>query len=196
MQIEAKQRLRAMPRLIKPGDLTKSFIEYVRTNVQHLFDAKDSIVKAHPLNGVNGQLFSVFYTPTQGTWFTVDSKGAVEFVYYFQSFKLDSVVASEALAYRWGYEVPFVLKDVFFVHMLPSLKFIITDSEYTPSGARWFRNQYAFAFANPEKYKVYVVDTQTGKFTQIQRQVFGQNLKSWWGRGERFTRWRFAIEEI
>jgi len=91
---------------------------------------------------------------TSGVWFiSLDGK-SVDFLYAYQSIKLDRSgkqhKAAEAMAFNFTKDkeagnpgrIVGVMRGVFFDHLLPNLKFVVTDFMYTPDGRDWFDAEY------------------------------------------------------
>ena len=121
--------------------------------------------------------------------------GKIAYLYSYTKCKVaENVKAAEALAYVFDPEARGIMKQVFFDHLLPHLKFVVTDYLYTPQGKAWFEAEYNTAFARG--HTVYAIDLQKGITVKVDKAAFKTLQPLYWGTEDSFRRYRFAIEKV
>lgn len=191
-------KLQAMPQLIPQGELNMAYVNKWRKLAT---DAKKrGSVKAHLLSPSDELNPTVLYhykkSGSSGVWFFWDNVNqVVTYLYAYTSISLaQKPRACEALAYLFDTSVRGFTKEVFFDYLLPDQKFVVTDSQYTPDGKRWFEAEYAFAFRS--KLKVYALDLTKKEIelTLIDSKTFRELQELYWGEDDLHQQYRFAIE--
>lgn len=136
----------------------------------------------------------------EGVYFATEDGKSVDFLYYYQGLQIlipSRKNVCEALAFRFNPDAKYtrgLLPILFFKFLLPSAKFVVTDSIYTKDGEeRWFHPQYREALAHPHQYSVYALDTTNREITEISLDQFWALQPRYWGSTEEFQRYRFAI---
>lgn len=183
--------LKAHPQLIHQDQLQRSYVEewkkFAETQLKlgtlRILRTKDK--------------WSLYHVTKKGrgAFFVSEDRKTVDYLYGYRTLKLKGKnQAYEALAYKFNPMVGGIAKEIFFNFMLPELKFIVTDSIYTPKGHDVFQNQYAYAFQHPNKYNVYSIDTKSGGVDRVLKEDFYSLTPEKWGEEDPFANYRFAIE--
>lgn len=191
----------AMPKLIPQSELDIAYVnKWKKAAENHLKYKKPS-----PIEGFTTSypLYHLATSNTRGVWYISEDGKTIDYLYAYQSIKLQKPKAAEALAYLFSpgggpnYElgVRGVTRDIFFNYLLPQQKFVVTDSIYTPDGYRWFQSQYAFAFRTAG-YVVYAWDMKRNEVRQIAKEEFKSLQTAYWGETDEHQLYRFAIELV
>jgi hypothetical protein len=187
----------AMPQLIPQDQLSMQYVNKWKADAEKALRLARNIT-LHKLEPEyqESTLYHWAKSSTSGVWFiSLDGK-SVDYLYAYQSIRLDNSgqhKAAEALAYLFNPSVRGVTKGVFFNHLLPSQKFVVTDFMYTPDGHRWFEAEYVHAFGLG--YKVYAIDmTGKTKLEQITEEQFWALQTQYWGLDAKHQKYRFAIK--
>ena len=190
----------AMPQLIQQKDLSLRFVIKWKNIAEKSLRMKKALLT--PETELVYPLYHYQTSSVAGVWFISIDGVHVDYFYMYKSIKLAGLEehkvfkAAEALGFLFNDQVVGVTRSVFFDHLLPSQKFVVTDSMYTPDGHRWFKAQYNLAFAR--KYKVYAIylkarDAKNSIF-EIDLNSFPNLQISYWGMSDEYQHYRFAIE--
>lgn len=184
--------LEAMPQLMETDQLKRAYVAKWRKFAKERL--KFGTVSIHKIKGQPYRLYSAT-RQGRGVFFISQDGKTIDYLYGYQVVSVKGKASAyEALAYRFNPDVKTVSLRVFFDHLLPELKFVVTDSLYTPEGYDWFRKQYSYAFDHPAKYQVYAIDTATNFSLKINQEEFQLLTSSLWGHSEPFAKYRYAIE--
>jgi hypothetical protein len=86
---------------------------------------------------------------------------------------------TQVLVWRGGTSGPKtkgLAEHVFFTYVLPVHGVVTSDGEQTPEGERFWKLRVPDAFANPTKYKVYIVDFNSRTVTRLKTKRDYENL--------------------
>ncbi len=193
----------ASPQLIPQNDLTMGYVNKWKSEAEKALRIGRNITQ-HKMKEARYVLHRWAKSSASGVWFiTLDGK-SVDFIYAYQSIRLDKSgkhKAAEALAFNFTKNkepldpgrIVGVMRGIFFDHLLPDLKFVVTDFMYTPDGLDWFGAEYETAFGRG--YKVYAIDlTGKPKVEQISQEQFFELQPLYWGKDKLHQKYRFAIE--
>lgn len=201
------KKVEAMPQLIPVLEGSDYFVELLREKCESCLRHKmgSSRVTRVPIQGFSDdEPGKVYHWATQangeqGMYFATEDHKSVDFMYYYTSITLQHPKRSrvaEALAFRFNEHALYtrgLLPILFFEHLLPTAKAVVTDSIYSDDGKGWFIPQYRQALAAPGKYNVYAVDTETMSIAKVDQKQFWALQSRYWGSTEEFQRYRFAI---
>jgi len=192
-QLESLYQELAFPQLIPQDKLNIEYVNKWRNDAEKAL----RIGRHVSIHDIKNRDFKVYHwrkSSVSGVWFVAIDGKTVDFLYAYQSLRLNEVHrASEALAYSFNPEqVAGVIGKVFFDHLLPNLKFVVTDSLYTPDGHRWFLAEYNEAFGRG--YKVYAIDLAKNTIVRIDKKKWSDLQPLYWGKDEAHQKYRFAIE--
>jgi hypothetical protein len=190
----------AMPRLIDPLGPLNSFVQGVRSKIRIAVSKNGRGVSIRTVtdHGLDRPINYLKLGELSGVYFTLTEDRDVGFLYYHKALRVSSklrFVPAEALAYRFvsGLGHHGVLAPVFWDSMLPRFKLVLTDSQYTEEGKRWWYSQYSLAARNPARYGILVADPKMGLWGTMNPRTFDENAEAYWGTEEFFERFRFAI---
>ncbi len=190
----------ASPQLIPQNDLTMGYVNKWKAEAENSLRVGSNVTR-HKLDpeDVDDYISNLYHwakSSVSGVWFISRDGISIDYLYAYQSIRLDKSgkhKAAEALAYLFNPSVRGVTRGVFFNHLLPDLKFVVTDFMYTPDGHRWFESEYNEAFRRG--YKVYAIDlTGKPKVEQITHEQFFELQPLYWGKDKLHQKYRFAIE--
>jgi len=183
----------AMPQLIPQSKLNPDYVEgWRKYAASALKNANLTPIKMQTMPYL---LYHKRKSNTAGVWFISQDGITIDYLYAYQSVQIKGQPkASEALAFRFAKRfVRGVTKEIFFDHMLPDLRFIVTDSMYTPDGLGWFEAEYIYAYH--VGHKVYAIDMRDqASLHQITEKEFDGLQPLYWGMDDLHQQYRFAIE--
>lgn len=196
VEVATQKRIEVVtPQLIPQDQLDMAYVNKWKALAEKSLRIKRN-VSTHNLRYRDYPLYHWKKSSVSGVWFIAIDGKTVDYLYAYESLRLEGIhKASEALAYLFNEDVSGVTERVFFEHLLPDLKFVVTDSIYTPLGHRWFRAEYNDAFGRG--YNVYAIDLGLGKGQKIRRinkSEFDELQSLYWGKDTQHQKYRFAIE--
>lgn len=184
-------KIEAMPQLIPQNELDNQYVEKKRIEAVQALRRGYHISSS--LLGLGDTLHHYQKSNTSGTFFVADPDGTINFLYAYQSIKIEGKPrAAEALAYRFNFRGKGLIREIFFNHLLPQCKFVVTDYAYTTLGQEWFDTQYHQALARD--LKVYAIDLRSKTFKRIDAKTFIELQPLYWGLDDAHQQYRFAIE--
>lgn len=197
MTIKQLQAELAMPQLIEQSDLDMTYVNKWKLRAERYLkhgEPKPIKMPSRPLDTY--KLYHYQKSGSSGVWFIVNKRNEIGFLYAYQSVKIGDIhQAAEALAYTFDKSLRGYIRDVFFDHLLPNSKFVVTDFMYTPDGHKWFEAEYAFAFSTGlNVYAIEIVSKREQTVRQIDRDEFTQLQSQYWGMDDEHQKYRFAIE--
>ena len=183
----------AMPQLIDQDDLSMDYVNKWKRETEGALK-RNNHISSHKLENRNFPLLHWERSANTGVWFvSVDGK-SLDYLYAYKSISLGKKPrAAEALAYVFTPNGRGLMPKVFYNHLLPYSKFVVTDYMYTPKVHDWFEAEYNEAFGRG--YKVYAIDL-TNKFSmkEITKEEFDELQPLYWGQTTKQQKYRFAIE--
>jgi len=184
-------KIEAMPQLMPQHELDRSHVEKKRVEAQQALKRGHRISTSRMFTG--DLLHHYQKSGTSGTFFVADPEGNIDFLYAYQSIKMEGKPrAAEALAYRFTPAAKGLIREIFFNHLLPYCKFVVTDYAYTPLGHEWFTGQYALAAR--QGLTIYAIDLTAKTFKRIDAATFTELQSLYWGLDDAHQKYRFAIE--
>ena len=199
IEISANRRLElAIPQIIPQDDLGMDYVnKWKKFALSGLECGKLEPVHmpARPFD--SNKLYHYLKSGSSGVWFLVNRKREIAFLYSYQSVDISrEPQAAEALAYLFDEHTRGYIRDVFFDHLLPYSKFVITDFIFTPQCHRWFQAEYNHAFSTGRLvYAIEILDKRTQSVRQIDRDEFDRLKPLYWGLDTAHQKYRFAIEQ-
>lgn len=185
----------AMPQLIPQDQLNMKYVMEWKASTEKALRIGRGVTK-HTLEDRTFPVYHWAKSSVSGVWFISLDGENVDYLYSYQSLLLGgNHKASEALAYLFNTDVRGVTRAVFFNHLLPQQKFVVTDFIYTPDGHRWFQAEYNDAFGRG--YKVYAIKLLANKHPTVElitEEQFRELKGEYWGKSKAHQKYRFAIE--
>lgn len=104
---------------------------------------------------------------------------------------LNGRMLRQVLVERFGHTIfsAGIPKEVFFDYLLPTFGSIITDTQQTVDGKKFWENAIHYALKNLNKYSIYVVDKKSSSHIAIKinsLKEFGVLVEHIWGTNECF----------
>jgi hypothetical protein len=185
----------AMPQLIPQDQLSMQYVNTWKADAEKALRLGRGLTE-HPLRNRTYPVYHWAKSASSGVWFISLDRKSVDYLYAYQSIRLDNSgqhKAAEALAYLFNPDMRGVTEKIFFDHLLPGQTFVVTDFMYTPDGRRWFEAQYNDSFGRG--YNVYAIDmTGKTKLEQITEEQFRELQTQYWGLDAKHQKYRFAIQ--
>ena len=186
----------SMPQMIPQSGLNQAYVDNWRRYAERALRGwkKDNVLSPVVRKSTKFTLYHKKKSNTSGVWFLSEDAKKIDFLYAYSSAPIFGKPHSvEALAYRFSEYTRGQIRDVFFDYLLPNSGFVVTDSQYTDDGHRWFQAEYVHAFNNG--YKVYAIDLGVDMHARlINVDEFWALQDKYWGQDDEHQKYRFAIE--
>jgi len=183
-----------LPQLMPQDELKMQYVNKWKQETEQAL-LLNSCITLHKLEPEYAEetLYHWAKSTVSGVWFISQDGKTVDYLYAYQRILLNGKIRTSALPYLFNPLVRGVTKGIFFNHLLPDQKFVVTDFIYTPDSYRWFDCEYITAFHRD--YTVYFIDLRNnGRVSQIGDLNFMHLKVSYWGLATAHQQYRFAIE--
>jgi len=123
----------ALPQLMPQDELNMQYVDNLKQETEQAL-LLNSCITLHKLEPEYAAetLYHWGKSTVSGVWFiSLDGK-TIDYLYAYQRILLNGKIRTSALPYLFNPHVRGVTKGIFFNHLLPDQKFVVTDFIYTP----------------------------------------------------------------
>lgn len=188
----------ALTQIIPQDDLNFDYVNRWKNEAEIALKTNRNITQITRYKSPGANLFHWKKSSVSGVWFFSRDNISIKYLYAYQGLQLNGIPkAAEALPYIFYNDslehdqVRGVTRTVFFDHILPDQKFVVTDSIYTQDNKRWFDTMYDNAFI--WGHKIYAIELPTSVISEISPEEFYTLNSLYWGQDTEHQKYRFAI---